>query len=369
MNFSIFNFSAWRLAIGVVLVFFATEVAFRFIYFGMPAIFSPRLYTPQSFPDARWVEPDPNPLISFRMKSNQDTVFKGARFRTNSLGFRGSEVLPKDDPDQVRIATLGRSGSLGSGVSDEEVYSERLNTWFESDGRPVEVFNLSVGAYTLAQVAETYRSYKTIVAPDLLILPISLLDVNSTIASLPRKFEPRRFDWLEIRSYFSDSFLYRLVRSYSREFMVAAGLNHDWNWRWRALKNKHLKRDSNSPEPLTMHEFLEEFFSELRRDGVEVIVLVMRRTNEYPFEREIELASKLRGWFRQHTEVSVIDTLDWLRGRVSRADSIYPGDPHPNAKVHCYLAAVVYDALEKRFFPHESSTAEELVESRCRALS
>lgn len=83
----------------------------------------------------------------------------GKTFTTNRFGLRGPEITEKKPKGVIRIAVLGASYEMGSGVSDEEVFtailSTELNKKLNESGKNirVEILNFSVGAYHLPQYA------------------------------------------------------------------------------------------------------------------------------------------------------------------------------------------------------------------------
>ncbi|MCB1175441.1 MAG: lipase [Leptospiraceae bacterium] len=65
------------------------------------------------------------------------------RFRTNSLGMRGSREL---DPQQEKIACLGDSMVMGFGVSDQDAFCTLLDN-LEIRGKRYQTLNLAVDAF------------------------------------------------------------------------------------------------------------------------------------------------------------------------------------------------------------------------------
>jgi D-alanyl-lipoteichoic acid acyltransferase DltB (MBOAT superfamily) len=79
--------------------------------------------------------------------------FKGQRFSTNQWGMRDREYSMQKPPDTYRIAVMGPSFVMGSGVADgepfEAVLEEELNA--RSPGPRFEVLNFGVANYSLLQ--------------------------------------------------------------------------------------------------------------------------------------------------------------------------------------------------------------------------
>ncbi len=90
-------------------------------------------------------------LASWGMLPKQEGVRKGAPFRVNNLGFRGPDAVLEKAPERFRIAVIGGSLSLGSGIAFSDtwpaVLEQSLNAALPSggsDGRRYEVFNLAM---------------------------------------------------------------------------------------------------------------------------------------------------------------------------------------------------------------------------------
>lgn len=83
---------------------------------------------------------------------NFATTFKGDTLSTNSLGLRDKEYTLQKAGNTVRMAFLGGSYIMGSGVSNEENFAalteKKINTTKES---PVEILNFGAGGYHLIQ--------------------------------------------------------------------------------------------------------------------------------------------------------------------------------------------------------------------------
>jgi hypothetical protein len=82
-----------------------------------------------------------------------DIVFKGVRFRTNGWGMRDKEYSRTKPPNTYRIAAVGASYLMGSGVADSETFEslleERLNRQLTAvTGMHFEILNFGVGGYT-----------------------------------------------------------------------------------------------------------------------------------------------------------------------------------------------------------------------------
>lgn len=87
---------------------------------------------------------------------NQRSNYRGALYTTNSRGFRGPEIAIPKPRGIFRIAALGDSYAMGSGVRYEEAYPERAARSLARtpDGRQVEAINLAIAGWPLTRTVE-----------------------------------------------------------------------------------------------------------------------------------------------------------------------------------------------------------------------
>lgn len=120
----------------------------------------------------------PDPELGWRPRPQVSGVHERRRsfrstFRTNSRGLRDRDYPLARVPGLVRIVVLGDSFTWGYGVNDQEVFTERLEALLDS----VEVINLGVAAYGLAQEIAYLRREGFLYNPDMVILALCLNDI------------------------------------------------------------------------------------------------------------------------------------------------------------------------------------------------
>ena len=91
------------------------------------------------------------------------------------MGFRSPTIEPTKGQGVVRIVVLGRSITMGSGVTDEEVYTARLQELLNqrSPERRYEVLNFAVGGYELPQMSAVYDEFAADLDPDLVLVAMT----------------------------------------------------------------------------------------------------------------------------------------------------------------------------------------------------
>lgn len=94
---------------------------------------------------------------------------------------------------------------------------------------------------------------------------------------------------------------------------------------------------------------LSDFVEDRRLDGIPVILIALHRIDEVPADKQKPFAKRLQDWSQPRSGVWLIDTIPWLKGKITEADNIYPGDNHPNARVHKLYAETIVNPLLKLF--------------------
>lgn len=100
-----------------------------------------------------------NNIVNRRMKPNLNIVGPDHNFQSNSFGIRDKEYSIKKPDGTKRLALLGGSYQMGSGVNNNEVFEaiaeERMNKELvDSNYKHFEIFNFAAGGYYLLQHVE-----------------------------------------------------------------------------------------------------------------------------------------------------------------------------------------------------------------------
>jgi hypothetical protein len=102
--------------------------------------------------DRNWAMHPVDGCPDYEMQPNKRVLHKGAMMTTNRWGMRDRDCEKQTPAGTYRIAVMGASHSMGTGVEDDEVFDnvveDRLNAEHAStDGRRFELLNFSVGGY------------------------------------------------------------------------------------------------------------------------------------------------------------------------------------------------------------------------------
>ncbi|NND55355.1 MAG: SGNH/GDSL hydrolase family protein [Gammaproteobacteria bacterium] len=165
-----------------VAVFVAAEVSYRLYALG-PAGLSPRTMNSMStLLQSGLVRPASQHEVWFELPPNLDATFAGAPLRTNSAGLVDREYSTAKSPGTFRVAVLGSSWTMASGVAPEHawhaVMEEHYATHYEQQsgtGQPrVEFINFALETYGLSEIAGTLRHKVMAYDPDLILVSITM---------------------------------------------------------------------------------------------------------------------------------------------------------------------------------------------------
>lgn len=145
--------------------------------------------------------------LDYRLAANFSGNFHGAGYatipiRTNGDGFRDDEF--RRDAAGERIVVLGDSVVFGSGVREEDRFTEVLAAMRAGAGIPASVWNLGVNSYSFGHYLAQARADFVGLDPDLVVVGFTLNDIEPMDESWPaRRFGTLRreggsgvADWL-----------------------------------------------------------------------------------------------------------------------------------------------------------------------------
>jgi len=115
-------------------------------------------------------QPDPDPELVYRLRSQGRALDGGLVFTTNTLGLRGPERGPTKPAGVVRVACLGGSNTFGAAVRDDQTYPALLEKTLNARFRGhFEVWNAGLCASVLGQNVAQAEELLARHDPDVLI--------------------------------------------------------------------------------------------------------------------------------------------------------------------------------------------------------
>jgi len=321
----------------VAALFLAGELAFRLAWFGPAALLRPWDYSAASSFERGLVEPDPDPRILWRLVPGRRSMLKGARFTTNTAGFRGPEIAREKAPGEHRIAVVGASITVGVGVDDETPYARQAEARLHELGHgEVTVLNAGVQNYEASQIVAAYETHVRAFAPDAVVVPVypglfPRTDVPE-VGALARR-DPGD---LSVRRLLAPLFLTKALRAWMQDGPGRL-LASDWQERAHPVP-----RGADRP---TFESIMDDFATSLDADGTPLFLLLLPKADHPPRRRLVRLREQADELAARHRGATVLDVLPEVAPRVSEADRVYPGDRHPNARYHALVGRALAEAL------------------------
>jgi hypothetical protein len=260
-------------------------------------------------------------FLMAHLRPSFHSTFRGQRFRTNSAGLRDDEYSLVKPPGTFRIALLGPSDVMGSGVHDEEVFESlleaRLDSLARGEGSRIEVLNFGFSAWSLPQRVLALRELAAPFAPDLVLLavnPHELVLLQMAIATALARRVP-----------LPDTALASLVK----RGRVDAGMTQ------RALLAKL--------RPLERHLY-EWTITWAQQESDRVGARLALLTLSFPMASFSGILPTLKQLARD-AGLPVVDCAGIWRRLDGAALSFNAYDGHPNAEGHRLIADCLYDRL------------------------
>ena len=330
-----FNFKILLIPALITLALILAEAGFRLKYFDYDAILNYKDYTPNlRRHHTKYIESDYGrghtliPTKVFRIK--------GTLVNANKHGFRERNIDPEAIKNKLRIAVIGSSYSMGTGVSEKERYSNQLQIILDhAFPDQYEVLNFAVLASSIQEVISTYESNVIKFNPDIILYPPRNLKFIAEYNS-GRKKKLKNND-LDVRiQLFSQSFLYGYVR-YEFKRWYKKYINVKWQERLQSYTPTSRK------ENIEINiKSLEGFLQRRSDENASIILLGIPKITQI---RPGPDHKRLKQLEKKFPKVYYRSIHSLLMGKLSVNDNIYPGDTHPNARAHKLYAEAIFKAL------------------------
>jgi lysophospholipase L1-like esterase len=264
----------------------------------------------------------------------------GALFETNSAGFRGRERRVEKPPGVFRVAVLGDSIAMGSGVTEAESYAFGLEGALAAahPGRRFEVLNFAVGGLNAHSAVDRLVRLGLRYDPDLLVYGYTLNDVEG-----PAYRRSADFAWIDPRRHAAAPLrLWRLLGprvDSLRELVWAPRGSYSFELDENYFRNPEAWAD--------VLRALDRLAAVARERGVCAVVFVHTRlywlNALHPFRRHYAAVARAAG----ERGLTAIESFPAHRGESAQALWVGPLDPHPNARGHAILLRALSDGLSR----------------------
>jgi lysophospholipase L1-like esterase len=127
--------------------------------------------------------------LPYRLRPGITARSSDVPVRVNALGLRGPEVAAAPAPGTRRLLVLGDSVVFGEGLAEEDTFPRLLERALaEAGAAPTEVLNGAAPGYNTEAELAYLREVGLALAPDELVLGVSLNDFGPTPALTPSGF-------------------------------------------------------------------------------------------------------------------------------------------------------------------------------------
>ncbi len=322
------------------------EGLFRWRYFGVAGLSFDR-YRPAGYASP-WSTFTYSEETVTGMKPHQVVRFKGARYTVNQHGFRGRDADWEKPANTYRVVVMGASAPMGAGVHDEEVVFARLETKLNGLGWPVQVefINLSMGGASMGHMAYHLNHSGMRYDPDLILF---FLDRVS--------FRTRLFEEVPLRVGGVDASLFARVNDpefrfwASRSFFFQAMEGHIRRTQ-RDLLRRLLPQPARPKERRARGQFarqnFDQGFDRIREiaGDVPVAYYMFRPFGGTPFG---DPPQRFESYLQQQVDAHGLRLLplprEWDIPYQRTETILYPGDSHPNARMHGAIAEAFFPSL------------------------
>jgi hypothetical protein len=322
-----------------------------------------------SFPT---LEPKGDKKFGAALSANASKEYKTHEYsfvvRTNSLGFRTRENVPKESRE-YRVMLVGDSFFFCLTPDEDTVASQLEQKAREIEGlaRTLKVYNFAVMGYTTVQELLVARTYAPAVKPDHLI--VGMLPMNDMVPNAVQYIDEQ--ENLQV----SPDQVHRV----QEDVRARVGwLRHSMIYRMLSmlspLSSRMYYEIAQEPDVLAKnYALLDDLKAFCKRNGIKLTVVMLYTGDAVQggwladFTQSRVAIRRLVDFGRKQ-ELDVIDELDFIHGGPQRREYHYRSDGHLNARGNRRLAEIIFDqALQKPLRSSQRPTAARI--SAARALA
>jgi hypothetical protein len=160
-----------NLLIFTLLLLLATELTYRIYAAGATAFNPVRFNSMNVLLRTDLVKLSEYPEIYYELKPNMDGWFQASRFTTNSHGLADKEYTLEKPDNTFRVAVIGSSWTMGTGVEQQENYHSLIEAQLNEKypDRNFEFVNFAVEMYGLRELVGTLKYRVEAWQPDLIL--------------------------------------------------------------------------------------------------------------------------------------------------------------------------------------------------------
>ena len=272
---------------------------------------------------------DPDPLIGHRHGANRSAELMRVSVATNSRGLRDREYSFEKPPGMLRVIMLGDSFTEGWGVPEKDTYVRRIERLYAEHGTKAEVINTGVGNWNTVQEVEFFLTDAYRYNPDIVVLNFTFNDAEP----VPHEEPPS----LWLRYCYSCVFLYGRYDALKRRFLG----EREWDAYYLGLFG-----DGTTQGWRDAKAALKKLADYCKEHGIKLLMVnhpELHDVQHYRLQRITDFAQAAAVEYA----MPFVDMLPYLKDQESSSLWVTPPDPHPNALADKFIAAGIFEALEK----------------------
>ncbi len=321
-----------------------------------------------------------HPTLDYLYKPGFEGYFVGAgyrdiSFRINDTGFRDDSFSPRSS-DQRRIIFLGDSVVFGSGVWEQDRFTEQLQDDPVVREAGIEILNLGVNSYQFGHYLEIARLRFMDLEPDLVIVGFTLNDIRNmegvwskkSVKSvkgqkevlLKKKWYSKPF-WLgRIQQSMGRTYAGKFVEYLEKSVKRARTSEEDmknYHTKWMRSAVRYWSEDLNRER---LRGELRKFEDEMSRQEVPFVFLIFPERNDLLHPGEYSLPRESIKKLLDELNMSYCDAYD-VFASMTDIDSLYltSDSVHFTPAGHSVIANVLLSCTDADLVPYPDGGGSE----------
>jgi hypothetical protein len=310
----------------ILISFLILEQSYRVYLFGKDSFSVKKVNSLRQIGVSGLLSASDHPGVVFELKPNLDTYFKLAKFNTNADGLRDKHYDRLKPANTIRIAVIGDSFTMPSGVNLEDsfhaIIEEELNNLYENVD--YQVINFGVGGYCQSQYVSVLRHKAIEYQPDLVIIGFCPENDHEI---LPEDVIERPYTEKAIENSFFRSFVFKSLVKIFTTFQRDQYANTDSFV--SMLYDDQLKN---------MKLQFSAFGAIAENYGIPILIVYLHYINNREY-------AEIIGRLASEHSLLFLNVSTAFEGEEINKFRIYPTDRHPNKKAHDVFSQQILEYL------------------------
>lgn len=201
------KFKIISICIGLLISLFLGELIARVYFFGSAAFSYSKVNSFGILDNSGILQYAENKDLKYELIPNLDTKYKLVNFRTNKEGFRDRNHT-KNDTNVRKIAILGDSFTMGTGISEDAMYVQKTEEILNKNQEKYEFFNFGSSGYSLVDYFKVLERNALKHNPDLVIIGFCATNDHLEVG---KEYTLDNFTIKPKKNVFWDSYLRKLL--------------------------------------------------------------------------------------------------------------------------------------------------------------